>query len=46
MTKPAKGHVRLTVRFASAIKEAINIIVYAKFSEVMNIDKARNVTVS
>ena len=46
MTKPAKGHVRLTVRFASAIKETINIIVYAKFPEVMNIDKARNVTVS
>ena len=46
MTKAAIGHVRLSVRFASAITETINIIVYAKFPEVMNIDKARNVTVS
>ena len=46
MTKPAKGHVRLSMRFATAIEETINVIVYAKFPEIMSIDKARNITVS
>ena len=46
MTKPAKGHVRLSMRFATAIEETINVIVYAKFPEIMSIDKARNISVS
>ena len=46
MTKALKGHVRLSVRFANALQETINIIVYAKFPEIMTIDKARNVSVT
>ena len=46
MTKPAKGHVRLSMRFASAITETINVMIYAKFPEIMTIDKARNISVT
>ena len=46
MTKSAKGHVRLSMRFATAIKETINVIVYAKFPDIMSIDKARNISVT
>ena len=34
---------RLNVRFAQALKETINIIVYAKFPEAVKIDHTRNV---
>ena len=46
MSKSPKGHVRLSARFAKALPETINIIVYAKFPEIMKIDKTRSITVS
>ena len=39
-------HVRLSVRFSKALVETINIIVYAKFPEIMSIDQSRNVNVT
>ena len=46
MSKSPRGRVRLSVRFSKALAETINIIVYAKFPEIMTIDQARNVNVS
>ena len=46
MSKSPMGRVRLSVRFSKALAETINIIVYAKFPEIMTIDQARNVNVS
>ena len=43
MTSSINGHVRLTVRYAKALPETINILVYAKFPELVKIDQARNV---
>ena len=44
MSKPIKGHIRLTMRFAKALSETINIIIYGKFPETLSIDHIRNVT--
>ena len=44
MSKPIKGHIRLTMRFAKALSETINIIIYGKFPETLSIDHSRNVT--
>ena len=45
MSKPIKGHLRLTMRFAKALSKTINII-YGKFPETLSIDHSRNVTLS
>ena len=45
MTNPGNGHVRLNVRFASALPETINILVYAKFPKILKIDQARVVSI-
>ena len=46
MSKSPKGRVRLSVRFSKALAETINIVVYAKFPEIMSIDQSRNVNVT
>ena len=46
MAKSPSGRVRLGVRFSKALGETINIIVYAKFPEIMSIDQSRNVNVT
>ena len=46
MSKSPSGRVRLSVRFSKALSETINIIVYAKFPEMMTIDQSRNVNVT
>ena len=46
MAKSPRGRVILSVRFSKSLGETINIIVYAKFPEIMTIDQARNVNVS
>ena len=46
MTPSPYRDIRLNVRFAEALKETINIIVYAKFSEVVKIDHTKNVTLT
>ena len=46
MSKSIKGHVRLSIRYSEALKETINVIVYAKFPEILSIDQSRNVTIS
>ena len=43
MSKPIKGHIRLTMRFTKALSETINII-YGKFPKTLSIDHSRNVT--
>ena len=45
MTNSGSGHVRLSLRFGTALPETINIIVYAKFPEILKIDQARMVNV-
>ena len=46
MSKSLTGRVRLSVRFSKALAETINIVVYAKFPEIMSIDQSRNVNVT
>ena len=46
MSSPMKGHLRLSLRYAKALAETINVIVYAKFPEIVRIDQSRNVTMS
>ena len=46
MSKSPSGRVRLSVRFTKALSETINIIVCAKFPEIMSIDQSRNVNVT
>ena len=46
MSKSPRRRVRLGVRFSKALGETINIVVYAKFPEIMTINQARNVNVS
>ena len=43
MMSSPNGHIRINVNFAEALKETINIIVYAKIPEVVKIDHTRNV---
>ena len=38
MMTSRSGHVRLSVRFQTALPETINIIVYAKFPDILKID--------
>ena len=44
MSKSIEGHIRLTMRFAKALSETINIIIYGKFPESLSIDHSRNVS--
>ena len=44
--KSMNGYVRLSIRYAKALPETINVIVYAKFPELVSIDKSRNVTMT
>ena len=44
MSKSIKGHIRLTMRFAKALSETINIIIYGKFPESLTVDHSRNVS--
>ena len=46
MTKPKKGHVSLNLGFSEAIDKTINVIVYAKFPDVVQIDQSRKVRLS
>ena len=43
MSNIGKGHVRLNLRFQSALDEPINILVYAKFPDIITIDQSRQV---
>ena len=45
MSKPVKGHVRITLGFATPLTASINAIVYAKFPDIVTIDQARNVKI-
>ena len=46
MSKSMKGHLRLSIRYAKALAETINVIVYAKFPELVSIDQSRSVNIS
>ena len=41
-----KGHVRLSIWYAKALTETINVIVYARFPEILTVDQSRKVTVT
>ena len=45
MSKSTSGHVRININFGSPLVETINILVYAKFSEILSIDQSRNITI-
>ena len=45
LSKSKSGHVRINASFASPLQETINVIVYAKFPEIISIDQSRNVIV-
>ena len=40
---PRRGHTRLILRFKKALKESVNVIIYARFPRLLQIDQARNV---
>ena len=44
MSKPVKGHVRISLNFASPLTSSINAIVYAKFPDIIAIDQSRNIS--
>ena len=44
MSTSGSGSVKLSLRFGTALPETKNIIVYAKFHEMLEIDQARMVT--
>ena len=46
MSKPIKGHVRLNFVFAEALDVPINVLMYAKFPDIVSIDQSRTVTLS
>ena len=46
MPSPMKGHLRLSIRYAKALAETINVIVYAKYPKTVSIDQSRNVSIS
>ena len=46
MSKPIKGHVRMNFRFSEALDEPINVLVYAKFPDIISIDQSRNATLA
>ena len=46
MSKSIKGHVRLSTRYAKALTETINVIVYARFPEILTLDQSRKVSIT
>ena len=46
MTRSNSGHVRLSVRYAKALPEIINILVYEKFPELVTINQTRSINLS
>lgn len=40
---PRRGHTRLTLGFKKPLKESVNVIIYARFPRILQIDQARNV---
>jgi hypothetical protein len=40
---PRRGHTRLILKFKHALKESVNVIIYARFPRIMKIDQARNI---
>ena len=46
MTRSNSGYVRLSIRYAKALPETINVMVYAKFPELVTIDHTRSVNLS
>ena len=46
MTRSNSGHVRLSIRYAKALPETINVLVYAKFPELVTIDHTGSVNLS
>ena len=46
MSSPIEGHLRLSIRYAKALAETINVIVHAKFPEIVRIDQSRNASMS
>ena len=41
-----RGQTRLEMRFAEALNESVNVIVYGKFNSCLTIDQARNATLA
>jgi hypothetical protein len=41
---PRRGHTRLSFKFKKALEESVNVIIYARFPRILQIDEARNVT--
>ena len=46
MSKSMKGYLRLSIRNAKALAEMINVIVYAKFPELVSIGQTISVNMS
>lgn len=40
---PRRGHTRLIMKFKKALEESVNVIMYARFPRVIQIDESRNV---
>ena len=40
---PRRGHTRLSLKFKKALEESVNVIIYAHFPRILQIDQARNV---
>ena len=38
-----KGNLRIEIHFAEALTQTVNVIVYAEFEAVLEIDKGRNI---
>ena len=45
MKKALNGHVRLSVRLASALNETLNMLIHAKFPYILPINQARVMTI-
>ena len=45
MSNLMKGHLKVNMRFAKALDETINVLVYGKFPETLTIDHTRNVNI-
>ena len=43
LTSSPNGHIRLNFRYAEALKETINIIVFEKFPEIVKINHSSKV---
>lgn len=43
MGKPQNGNVRINLKFKAALTSGVTLIVYSKFSDVIQMDSSRNV---